>query len=114
MAPIRVELFGVPRVAVGQRAVTVEPAGGTLADVARALASSCPALRGTVLDEASGWPIDGYLFAVDERFTRDPALPVPPGSAVLLVAAAAGGAPAIADARARTPATGSRARRHGA
>jgi molybdopterin converting factor small subunit len=89
---VTVELFGVPRVAAGARAVAVEPSGATLGDVASALATACPALRGRVLDSATGWPVDGYLFAVDERFTRDPATRVAPGTAVLLVAAAAGGA----------------------
>jgi molybdopterin converting factor small subunit len=89
---VTVELFGVPRLAAGRRAVTVEPGGGTLADVARALAERCPALRGRVLDAATGWPIDGYVFALDERFTRDRGEPVGPRSSVLLVASAAGGA----------------------
>jgi molybdopterin converting factor small subunit len=89
---VTVELFGVPRVAAGARSVAVEPSGATLADVASALATACPALRGRVLDAASGWPVEGYLFAVDERFTRDPATNVRAGSSVLLVAAAAGGA----------------------
>jgi molybdopterin converting factor small subunit len=93
MPSVTVELFGVPRLAAGQRAVTVEARGGTLADVARALAERCPALRGRVLDEATGWPLDGYLFALDERFTSDGGEVVEPGSSVLLVASAAGGSP---------------------
>lgn len=91
MTSVTVELFGVPRLAAGQRALTVEFVGGTLADVARALAERCPALRGRVLDAATGWPIEGYLFAVDERFTRDRGEPVGAASSVLLVASAAGG-----------------------
>ena len=67
-------------------------AGATLADLARALAERCPALRGRVLDPASGWPLDGYTFAVDERFTRDRSRPIGAASTVLLVASAAGGA----------------------
>jgi molybdopterin converting factor small subunit len=86
-----VELFGVPRLAAGQRAVTVETAGSTLSDVARALAETYPALRGRVLDETTGWLLDGYLFALDERFTRDQTTPVQHGASVLLVASAAGG-----------------------
>ncbi|HEY3107644.1 MAG TPA: MoaD/ThiS family protein [Chloroflexota bacterium] len=91
MPSVTVELFGVPRLAAGQRAVTVEAAGGTLADVARALAERCPSLRGRVLDAATGWPLDGYLFALDERFTRDAGELIGPDSSVLLVASAAGG-----------------------
>ena len=92
MASVTVELFGVPRLAAGRRAVTVDADGDTLADVARALAELCPVLRGRVLDAATGWPLDGYVFAIDERFTRDGAEVVGPDSAVLLVASAAGGA----------------------
>ena len=86
-----VELFGVPRVVVGRRVVEVDVEGVTLGDVARALADSCPPLRGRVLDEATGWPLDGYVFALDERFTRDAGASVCAGSSVLLVASAAGG-----------------------
>jgi molybdopterin converting factor small subunit len=89
---VTVELFGVPRLAAGQRALTLEVAGGTLADVSRALAERCPALRGRVLDATTGWPLDGYVFALDERFTRDRGEPVGANSSVLLVASAAGGA----------------------
>ena len=91
MPTIVVELFGVPRLAAGQRAVSVDAEGSTLADVASALAANCPALRGRVLDSTTGWPLDGYLFALDERFTRDRAAEVRSDSSVLLVASAAGG-----------------------
>ena len=91
MPTIVVELFGVPRLVAGQRAVSVDTEGSTLSDVARALAETYPSLRGRVLDEATGWPLEGYLFALDERFTRDRNTPVQPGSSVLLVASAAGG-----------------------
>jgi molybdopterin converting factor small subunit len=92
VSAVTVELFGVPRLAVGRRSVTVDATGATLGEVARALAAACPALRGRVLDEATGWLLDGYLFAVDERFSREPGEPVPAGHSVLLVSSAAGGA----------------------
>jgi molybdopterin converting factor small subunit len=87
---VRVELFGVPRLVTGRRAVEVETSGGTLGEVARALGQSCPELRGRVLDR-SDWLLDGYLFAVDRRFTRDAAATVGEGGPVLLVASSAGG-----------------------
>lgn len=87
--PIPVELFGVPRLLV--RSATAEAVGGTLGDLAADLAARAPALAGPVLDPATGWPRDGYAFVVDERFTRDPATPLRPGSAVLLVSSVAGG-----------------------
>ncbi|MGH2616153.1 MAG: MoaD/ThiS family protein [Thermomicrobiales bacterium] len=86
---LRVELFGVPRLLAGSRAV--DAAGATLAELAADLVRRSPALAGKVLDAASGWPLDGYSFVVDERFTRDRSLPLQPGTSVLLVASAAGG-----------------------
>ncbi len=86
---IQVELFGVPRLLVGN--ARADAAGATLGDLAADLAARAPALAGPVLDPATGWPLDGYAFVVDERFTRDPATPLGPGSAVLLVSSVAGG-----------------------
>jgi len=86
---VEVELFGVPRLLAGRRAVVA--AGTTLAEVATDLDRRCPALRGKVLDPATGWLLDGYTFVVDERFTRDPAQPLAPTSTVLLVSSVAGG-----------------------
>ncbi|MGI9252157.1 MAG: MoaD/ThiS family protein [Thermomicrobiales bacterium] len=78
----------MPRILAGERA---EASGATLGALAADLAARCPALRGPVLDLASGWPLKGYVFFVDGRVSRDPACPVFPGAAVLLVASAAGG-----------------------
>ena len=86
---VTVELFGVPRLLVGARSVAA--AGDTLADLAADLVRHSPALAGRVLDVVTGWPLDGYSFVVDEQFTRDRNLPLPPGTSVLLVASAAGG-----------------------
>jgi len=86
---VEVELFGVPRVLVGKRSLRV--AGGTLGEVATALALACPALTGRVLDAERGWLLGGYIFVVEERFTRDPATPLREGAAVLLVSSVAGG-----------------------
>lgn len=88
-AEIQLELFGVPRVLARQEAVAVH--GATLAELGQALRHACPALVGTVLHAASGWPLDGYIFVVDERFTRDPSTPVTADTTVLLVSSAAGG-----------------------
>ena len=88
---LQVELFGVPRLLVGQRHLALEPSGTTLADAARALAEACPALVGKVLSPQTGWPLDGYTFAVDTRFTRDPAALLPATGSLLLVSSQAGG-----------------------
>jgi hypothetical protein len=86
---IPVELFGVPRLLAGARAV--DAAGSTLAELATDLLRRQPLLAGRVLDPHTGWPLDGYSFVVDEQFTRDHARPLCPESSVLLVASAAGG-----------------------
>ena len=86
---VSVELFGVPRLLVGARSVAAS--GATLADLALDLVQRSPALAGRVLHEATGWPLDGYSFVVDEQFTRDGKLPLQAGTSVLLVASAAGG-----------------------
>jgi hypothetical protein len=84
-----VELFGVPRLLVGQRVVTAS--GATLADLAFDLLQSWPVLGGQVLDQATGWPLDGYSFVVDERFTRERHSSLRFTTSVMLVASAAGG-----------------------
>lgn len=86
---IEVELFGVPRLLARQEAVVAF--GGTLGELGMSLMHACPALAGTVLDGTSGWPLDGYTFVVDERFTRDPRTRLSPDSTVLLVSSVAGG-----------------------
>lgn len=88
--PIQVEVFGVPRLLLG--APRADAAGATLGALSADLAGRCPALAGPVLDPDSGWLLPGYVFVVDGRFTRDPALPVAPASEVLLVSSVAGGA----------------------
>ncbi len=85
----RVELYGLPAVIAGQR--TLEVAGTTLAEIARALVAACPRLAGPVIDPATGWLNRGYLFVVDGRFTRDPATALESAREILLVAAQAGG-----------------------
>ena len=86
---VEVELFGVPRLLVGERSWRI--AGRTLGEVATALALACPALVGRVLDAERGWLLGGYIFVVEERFTRDPTTPLREGAAVLLVSSVAGG-----------------------
>jgi molybdopterin converting factor small subunit len=86
---IPVELFGVPRLVAGKRAV--DATGATLAELAADLLRRQPAFAGRVLDAQTGWPLDGYSFVVDEQFTRDQERPLHPGTSILLVASAAGG-----------------------
>lgn len=85
----RIELFGVPQLLAGLPVITVR--GATLAEAATDLMRQAPPLAGAVLHPDTGWPLPGYSFVVDERFTRDPALPLAATAAILLVASAAGG-----------------------
>jgi len=86
---LTVELFGVPRLLAGSRAVTAS--GRTLAELAADLVRRQPVFAGRVLDAGTGWPLDGYSLVVDERFTRERELPLRPETTVMLVASAAGG-----------------------
>lgn len=89
LGEVEIELFGVPRLVAGERSLRV--IGDTLAEVAADLGVRCPELLGTVLDRESGWLLDGYIFVVDERFTRDAGCRLTDSSAVLLVSSVAGG-----------------------
>ncbi len=86
---LKVELYGLPAVLVGRR--HLEVAASTLRELVQVLADRYPQLRGTVIDPEQRWLNRGYVFVVDGRFTRDPALALHPGAQVLLVAAQAGG-----------------------
>lgn len=88
-ALVRVELFGVPRLLTG--APDVEVPGATLAELSSSLLAAAPQLAGQVIDRASGWINEGYIFVVDGRFSRDPDTAVPDDAAVLLVSSVAGG-----------------------
>lgn len=86
---VHVELFGVPRLLAGSKEIAV--AGETLGALSRALLDACPALAERVIDPRTGWLTEGYMFVVNDRFSRDPTFPVAPGSSVLLVSSVAGG-----------------------
>jgi molybdopterin converting factor small subunit len=86
---LSVELFGVPRLLAGSRAVAAS--GATLAELAADLMRREPVFAGRVLDPGTGWPLDGYSFVVDEQFTRERATPLRAETTVILVASAAGG-----------------------
>ena len=83
-----VELFGVPRLLAG---ASVRAAGSTLGEIATDLLRAAPVLAGPVLDPDGGWPLRGYAFVVDERFSRDPGRRLEAGASVLLVSSVAGG-----------------------
>lgn len=85
---IRVEFYGIPRQRAGVASVEVE--GDCLGEVLREVGASLPELAGACLDgdRLQG----GYLANVNGTFfTSDPATPVKPGDAVLILSADAGG-----------------------
>ena len=86
---VTIELYGVPRLLAGSRLVTA--AGATLAELAADIVRHQPVFAGRVLDASTGWPLPGYSFVVDERFTREPETPLASETTVILVASAAGG-----------------------
>ena len=90
---VRVEFFGVARLAAGHKAVVVPYAqAGSLGEVVGALAERCPALVGPVIAAGGRALLDGYIFNVNGRdFVPDLGAALRPGDTVLLIAAAAGG-----------------------
>ncbi len=85
---IAVELFGVPRLRAGIGRIDLDAS-----DVAAALAGlgrACPALEGTVIFDGAVHP--AYKLSLNgDRFVTDPATPLVPGDALLLLAADVGG-----------------------
>ena len=90
---VRVELFGVARLAAGHKAVVLPYAqAGSLGEVVGALAERCPALVGPVIAAGGRALVEGHIFNVNGRdFVPDLGAALRPGDTVLLIAAAAGG-----------------------
>ena len=88
----RVELFGVPRLAVGLKSIDLALAEkATLADAVAAAAQACPALVGKAVT-ADGRLAEGYVLNLDGRsFCADLSRPLRDGETVLLLAGEAGG-----------------------
>jgi molybdopterin converting factor small subunit len=85
---ITIELYGVPRLRAGRDAIAVEAA--SLGEALAALASACPALAPSVVDGGKLSP--HYLVAKNGlQITADPATPLAPGDALVLLSAEAGG-----------------------
>ncbi|MBI3743912.1 MAG: thiamine biosynthesis protein ThiS [Chloroflexi bacterium] len=88
----RLELFGVPRLAAGCKAVDLVLAeNATLADAVAAAAQVCPALVGKAI-AADGRLAEGYVLNLEGRsFCADLSRPLRDGATVLLLAGEAGG-----------------------
>lgn len=89
----RIELFGVPSVLAGRRAVPLALHGpATVADALEALADSCPSLVGPVVRRDRRSLTAGYTLCRGGReFLRDLGAAVEPDDSLLLFATAAGG-----------------------
>jgi molybdopterin converting factor small subunit len=86
---ITVELFGVPRLRAGTGMVRVE--ASDVGQAIRALGGACPALVGSVIDAVGGVCAAYRLNLNGDRFVDDPATPLEPGDALILLAADVGG-----------------------
>ena len=85
---IIIELFGVPRLRAGRDALDVK--AKTLGEAFRALASGCPALDPSVVEDGKLKPF--YTVALNGAIVAsDPATPLADGDVVLLLSADAGG-----------------------
>jgi len=88
----RLELFGVPRLVVGRKAIDVVlPENATLADAVAAAAQTCPALVGKAI-AADGRLAEGYVLNLEGRsFCADLSRRVRDGETLLLLSDEAGG-----------------------
>lgn len=87
-AAVTVEFFGMARHRAGR--TELRAPGHSVADVLRAVMTSCPRLAG--LMTPAGELSRQYLVSLDgERFVSDPAEPIPAGCRVLVLGADAGG-----------------------
>ncbi len=90
---IRVELFGMARMACGRRHVAVEvPGVAVLADVVAAVAHACPELVGhVILEDLSGLQ-ESYTFNLNgTAFLTGGRLQLKQGDTLLLFSSQAGG-----------------------
>ncbi len=90
---IKVELFGIARLATGRRLVELAvPDDADPGDLVAALAQSCPELLGKVVREDGSSLLESYTFNLNgTRFVSDQRLQLKPGDTVLLFSSQAGG-----------------------
>jgi molybdopterin converting factor small subunit len=85
---IRLEFYGIPRQRAGVESIEVD--ARSLGEALERAAAELPRFAGACLD--GNRLRTGYLANVNgRRFTTDPATPLDPGDAVLIVSADAGG-----------------------
>ncbi len=90
---IKVELFGIPRLAAGRREIELDlPPEASRLGFAEALAEACPALVGKVIrDDLTGLQ-DGYVLNRNGlAFLKSEPLNVQDGDSILILSNQAGG-----------------------
>jgi len=90
---VRVELFGMARLVCGCPALELQLHDDTtLADVARALAIACPALRGVALTTEGTGLLESYTVNLNgHTFVTETGVHLQPGDTLLLFSSQAGG-----------------------
>ncbi len=93
LARCRVELFGLARSIVGQRAIDLGlPRAATVADALAQLAAAYPALVGPVIRPDGMGLAEGHLLNLSGRaFVEDVSTSVAPGDTILVLSNTAGG-----------------------
>lgn len=93
LVPVRVELFGMPRLRSGKRVVELSlPPMATRRQVVGALAGACPALVGHAIRPDLSDLQEGYLFNLNgAAFVMGDDFNLQAGDALLLLSSQAGG-----------------------
>lgn len=92
-ARCRVELFGLARSIVGERALEVDlPGDATVTDALARLAADHPALVGRVIRPDGAGLTEGHILNLNGReFVEDAATAISPGDTLLILSNTAGG-----------------------
>jgi hypothetical protein len=90
---VRLELFGLARIIAGRRELHVSlPQDACTADIAGALAMTCPALLGSVLSGDGSSLLESYTLNINgTAFVSDGRLELVSGDSILLFSSQAGG-----------------------
>ena len=90
---LKVELFGTARLAAGRREIIIDVADEpTESAVVAAIASACPALIGSVIDEDGTGLLESHVLNVNgTTFVNGERLDLGPGDRLLLFSSQAGG-----------------------
>jgi len=93
LVTIQVELFGLAQLVCGRRQVAIDvPGSATVADVATALAKTCPALVGTIIRHDLSGLHESYILNLNGlTFVAQGCLTLQPGDTLLLFSSQAGG-----------------------